>query len=222
VLPGAKNQLWARAPITAHAHIPRIDSRGPNRLPNGVTALLVQDTEAVFAAACVNVQAGYFGDPPDLQGELQDAPLRQRLALRCAALSSLRHPSNVLTMQIASCCVLLRPNACMRGAHGHSARLPTAGLAHFLEHAVHLGSAKFPDEKDYKLFLSQHGGSSNASTSKHHPCGKEVPVCACRAPGSCPPGPARLGAAVAATAPATARRRHGAHAVPFQGAPHGV
>lgn len=44
-----------------------------------------------------------------------------------------------------------------------------AGLAHFLEHAVHLGSAKYPDEKDYKLYLSQHGGSSNASTSKTSP-----------------------------------------------------
>lgn len=40
-----------------------------------------------------------------------------------------------------------------------------AGLAHFLEHAVHLGSDAFPGENDYKLFLAQHGGSSNASTS---------------------------------------------------------
>lgn len=40
------------------------------------------------------------------------------------------------------------------------------GLAHLLEHAVHLGTARYPDPKDYKAFLSQHGGSSNASTSK--------------------------------------------------------
>ncbi len=65
----------------------------------------MQDAEAVFAAACANVNAGYFDDPPDLPG-----------------------------------------------------------LAHFLEHAVHLGSAKYPDEKDYKFFLSRHGGASNAST----------------------------------------------------------
>lgn len=39
------------------------------------------------------------------------------------------------------------------------------GLAHFVEHAVHLGSAKYPDAKAYKSFLSQHGGTSNASTS---------------------------------------------------------
>jgi secreted Zn-dependent insulinase-like peptidase len=31
---------------------------------------------------------------------------------------------------------------------------------------VHLGSAQFPDEKEYKAFLAQHGGTSNASTSE--------------------------------------------------------
>jgi secreted Zn-dependent insulinase-like peptidase len=39
------------------------------------------------------------------------------------------------------------------------------GLAHFLEHAVHLGSEAFPDEREYKAYLAQHGGASNASTS---------------------------------------------------------
>lgn len=40
------------------------------------------------------------------------------------------------------------------------------GLAHFLEHAVHLGSDKYPGSKAYKSFLAQHGGSSNASTGE--------------------------------------------------------
>jgi secreted Zn-dependent insulinase-like peptidase len=31
---------------------------------------------------------------------------------------------------------------------------------------VHLGSKQFPEEKEYKAFLAQHGGSSNASTSE--------------------------------------------------------
>ncbi len=39
------------------------------------------------------------------------------------------------------------------------------GLAHYLEHAVHLGSDAFPGEGNYKAYLAQHGGSSNASTS---------------------------------------------------------
>jgi insulysin len=38
------------------------------------------------------------------------------------------------------------------------------GLAHFTEHAVFLGSVKFPEERAYKEFLSKNGGSSNAGT----------------------------------------------------------
>ena len=38
------------------------------------------------------------------------------------------------------------------------------GLAHYIEHMVHLGSKLYPDEKEYKHFLGQHGGASNAST----------------------------------------------------------
>lgn len=44
------------------------------------------------------------------------------------------------------------------------------GLAHFLEHAVHLGSTKYPGSKSYKAFLAQHGGSSNASTGMSIVC----------------------------------------------------
>ncbi|KAJ2738190.1 metalloprotease, partial [Coemansia sp. BCRC 34301] len=29
------------------------------------------------------------------------------------------------------------------------------GLAHFLEHMMHLGTAKYPDEKEYKAFLAK-------------------------------------------------------------------
>lgn len=39
------------------------------------------------------------------------------------------------------------------------------GLAHFCEHMLFLGSASFPSENDYKAYLAQHGGRSNASTS---------------------------------------------------------
>lgn len=33
-----------------------------------------------------------------------------------------------------------------------------------LTHALRTGSERYPDEKEYKAYLSQHGGSSNAST----------------------------------------------------------
>ncbi|KAG7298348.1 hypothetical protein JYU34_017950 [Plutella xylostella] len=42
------------------------------------------------------------------------------------------------------------------------------GLAHFCEHMLFLGTKKYPEENEYNKFLSEHGGSSNASTSSDH------------------------------------------------------
>ncbi|KAG0198344.1 Insulinase (Peptidase M16) [Mortierella sp. GBA30] len=44
------------------------------------------------------------------------------------------------------------------------------GLAHFLEHLLFLGTAKYPRENEYKQFLSLHAGKCNASTSLDHTC----------------------------------------------------
>ncbi|KAF9428230.1 Insulinase (Peptidase M16) [Podila epigama] len=38
------------------------------------------------------------------------------------------------------------------------------GLAHFLEHLLFLGTEKYPRENEYKEYLAQHSGKSNAST----------------------------------------------------------
>jgi len=43
-----------------------------------------------------------------------------------------------------------------------------AGLAHFLEHMLFLGTAKYPDANEYKEFISSHGGMDNAFTSSEH------------------------------------------------------
>jgi len=40
-----------------------------------------------------------------------------------------------------------------------------AGLAHFTEHAVFLGSARYPEENSFKKALNKNGGTSNGSTS---------------------------------------------------------
>ncbi|XP_068625858.1 insulin-degrading enzyme [Battus philenor] len=42
------------------------------------------------------------------------------------------------------------------------------GLAHFCEHMLFLGTKKYPEENEYNKFLSENGGSSNASTSSDH------------------------------------------------------
>ncbi|KAL7753560.1 metalloprotease [Sorochytrium milnesiophthora] len=39
------------------------------------------------------------------------------------------------------------------------------GLAHFLEHLLFMGTAKYPKENEYSQYLSKHGGHSNAFTS---------------------------------------------------------
>ena len=42
------------------------------------------------------------------------------------------------------------------------------GLAHFLEHMLFLGTARYPSPDEYQQFISQHGGSRNAYTSFEH------------------------------------------------------
>ena len=42
------------------------------------------------------------------------------------------------------------------------------GLAHLLEHVLFLGTEKYPDPDEYDRFITQHGGSSNATTSFAH------------------------------------------------------
>lgn len=43
-----------------------------------------------------------------------------------------------------------------------------AGLAHFLEHMLFLGTEKYPEPGEYQSFISSHGGSHNAYTSSEH------------------------------------------------------
>ncbi len=40
-----------------------------------------------------------------------------------------------------------------------------AGLAHYLEHMMFLGTEKYPELDGYRSFIEQHGGSTNASTA---------------------------------------------------------
>lgn len=43
-----------------------------------------------------------------------------------------------------------------------------AGLAHFLEHMLFLGTDKYPDAAEYEEFVTEHGGNRNAYTSFEH------------------------------------------------------
>uniref|UniRef100_A0A8C4YMS4 Insulin-degrading enzyme n=1 Tax=Gopherus evgoodei TaxID=1825980 RepID=A0A8C4YMS4_9SAUR len=46
--------------------------------------------------------------------------------------------------------------------------LNIAGLSHFCEHMLFLGTKKYPKENEFSQFLSEHAGSSNAFTSEEH------------------------------------------------------
>jgi len=76
---------------------------------------------------------------------------------------------NGLSVIVASDPELQREAACMAVAVGQMSD-PKAwpGLAHFTEHMLFLGSEKFPDEADYKKYLSANGGSSNAATGSDY------------------------------------------------------
>ncbi|VUD68257.1 Protease 3 [Thalassocella blandensis] len=43
-----------------------------------------------------------------------------------------------------------------------------AGLAHFVEHMLFLGTNKYPSPGDFQYYISENGGSHNAYTSTHH------------------------------------------------------
>jgi len=52
---------------------------------------------------------------------------------------------------------------------GHGDNPPgRAGLAHFLEHMLFLGTEKYPDAAEYEQYTTEHGGRRNAFTSFEH------------------------------------------------------
>ena len=53
-----------------------------------------------------------------------------------------------------------------RGSYDNPVERP--GLAHFLEHMLFLGTAKYPDVDGYQAYMSTHGGSHNAYTGSDH------------------------------------------------------
>lgn len=40
------------------------------------------------------------------------------------------------------------------------------GLAHYLEHMLFMGTAKYPDENEYSNFITKNAGNNNAYTSQ--------------------------------------------------------
>lgn len=74
--------------------------------------------------------------------------------------------SNQLQVVLVSDPDVDKAAASMDVSVGHACDPPELpGLAHFLEHMLFLGTAKYPDEAEYQAFLAQNGGGSNAYTA---------------------------------------------------------
>jgi secreted Zn-dependent insulinase-like peptidase len=56
-------------------------------------------------------------------------------------------------------------SSCSLGVAAGASSDSLPGLAHMTEHAVFLGSEKYPTENEYKKFLNKNGGGSNGGTS---------------------------------------------------------
>lgn len=85
-------------------------------------------------------------------------PHTQRLTCKNGLTLSVRHEP-----RLKHCAAVLRVAA---GSHDVPAAWP--GLAHFLEHLLFLGTARFPASDNLMAYVQRHGGQVNAKTSERH------------------------------------------------------
>ncbi|KAE9349877.1 Nardilysin-like [Phytophthora fragariae] len=130
-------------------------------LPNALQALLISTAEVPHVAAAVARESesqlsqldddddqSFSGDGSDMSGSEDDdgSSFDDSEEERDGA------PSR-------------RAGACLTVGVGSFAEPETLpGLAHYLEHMLFMGSAKYPDENEFESFLSAHGGYSNGAT----------------------------------------------------------
>jgi len=120
-------------------------------LPNGLQAVLIQDTVALqhHGSGGGGGADEEVDDDDDDESSSEDDDDDDD---RGGSSSCLRD---------SACCILV-------GAGSASDPPTCSGLAHYLEHLLFLGSEKYPAENDYDRFVAQHGGSDNAWTEWEH------------------------------------------------------
>ena len=158
------------------SHVDAVDenprSSSSSALPLGLSAAALATTAAAAAlgasaAAVVGLRAarrsrGHAAAWLNV-AELLPSPVKSEEDARSYRALRL---ANGLRVVLISDMASTRAAAAMSVAVGHFSDPPElCGLAHFLEHMLFLGTERYPDEAEYKRYLSKHGGRSNASTN---------------------------------------------------------
>jgi nardilysin len=124
-------------------------------LQNGLRAVLISDVAAMNQIQSDGGGRMYNDDDDDDDEEEEETPLQEDSEddddddeKSGGEAPWLRDAAAALTVGVGS---FSDPSDCQ-------------GLAHFLEHLLFMGSAKYPEENDYDVYMSKHGGSDNAYT----------------------------------------------------------
>ena len=128
-------------------------------LPNGLQALLIQDTVAMQQQRAMG---GYeeYDDEDDMEEEEDDEDDRNGKGN-----GDPNDDDDEDDDDAGSDSNLLRDAACsIVVGVGSVSDTPIHGMAHFCEHLLFMGSQKYPDENEYSSYVSRYGGSDNAYT----------------------------------------------------------
>lgn len=109
-----------------------------------------KEVEKIVVAETISVQRRF----DDIQKSQQDVKNYRAVVLE-----------NGMKVLLVSDPTTVKSAACMCVEVGHmSDPVDVPGLAHLTEHSLFLGSEKFPNENDFRSFISEHGGMTNAQT----------------------------------------------------------
>jgi secreted Zn-dependent insulinase-like peptidase len=121
------------------------------RQPNALRAAALLARAALLAAFLVPVAAG-----AGVVRKSESDPFAYRALVLANGLKVILASDPGTDMAAASLSVAVGSGADPR---------ERAGLAHFLEHMLFLGTQKYPEPGEYKDFIARHGGSDNAYTA---------------------------------------------------------
>lgn len=121
------------------------------KLPNGLTALLIQDNslgDDEDSANNMEIESNTEESEHSEEGSDASDEDDEGESLRA-------------NQKLAACSLCI-------GVGSFSDPIEVQGLAHFLEHMVFMGSVKYPEENDFDAFIHERGGSTNACTDLEH------------------------------------------------------